>query len=154
LRKLLLLILLFLSGHSYPCVDEEEAQFVKDARAFKNPNDQCTTVQVLINEESSPKKRYVESVYLNILDKEKKLIAAISPELDRPSHGNILFSACLMPEYVENSVLFLNVKPKSEVQLQENGSYRVSGTLCQESQKLVLGTLIEQFGSVHGGEKQ
>ncbi|WP_250461829.1 hypothetical protein [Microbulbifer litoralis] len=112
------------------------------------------TIQVLITEESHPKKRYVESAYLNVLDEEENLIAAISPALDRPSYGNIVFSACLMPEHVENSVLFLNIKSKSEVKLKENGLYEVSGTLCQESQKLVLGTLIEQFGSRHGGEKQ
>lgn len=147
MKNILLWIFAVLTTHSFACEESDEDIFVRDVRVYQHQGQTCTSVQILLYEYVESENRYIDSVYLNIVDVNNKVVAEVAPELERPGFGNVLLSMCVSEEYIENSRLFLNVKSTPLVKLNGNGVITTGSALCLETKELVLSKLV-----THGGE--
>ncbi|WP_444886881.1 hypothetical protein [Microbulbifer sp. JMSA008] len=146
MKTILLGIFAVLSTHSFACEESNADIFVRDVKVYQHQGQTCTSVQILLNEYIENKNRYIDSAYLNIIDANRKVVAEIAPELERPGFGNVLVSMCVSEEYIENSRLFLNVKPRPLVKLKGNGTISTGSPLCLETQELLLSKLVSHDG--------
>lgn len=146
MKNILLGILAVLANHSFACEESDADIFVRDVKVYQHQGQTCTSVQILLYEFIENKNRYIESAYLNIIDANNKVVAEVAPELERPSFGNVVLSMCVSKEYIENSLVFLNVKPRPSVKLNGNGAITTGSALCLETGELVLSKLVKDGG--------
>ena len=146
MRNILFGIFTVLANHSFACEESDVDSFVRDVKVYKHQGQACTSFQILLSEFIETKNRYIDSAYLNIIDESNKVVAEVSPELERLGFGNVLLSMCISKKYIENSRVFLNVKPRPSVKLNGNGAVTTGSALCLETQELVLSKLVKGGG--------
>ncbi|MBB5213107.1 hypothetical protein [Microbulbifer hydrolyticus] len=142
MKNILLGIVAVIANYSFACEESGAEEFVRDVMVFQHQGQSCTSVQILLKEFIENKNRYIDSAYLNIIDGNNNVVAEVTPALDRPGFGSVLLSMCVSKEHIENSRIFLNVKPSPSVTLNGNGSITTDSALCLETRELVLSKLV------------
>ena len=143
MKNILLGIFAVFANQSFACEESDADIFVRDVKVYQHQGQTCTSFQILLNEFIENKNRYIDSAYLNIIDENNKVVAEVAPELERPGFGNVLLSMCVSKEYIENSRVFLNVKPRPLIKLNGNGVITTGSALCLDTRELVLSRLVK-----------
>lgn len=142
MKKILFGLFAVLASHCFACGESEKSDFVQGVKVYQHQGKTCTSVQILLNEFSGNRNRYIGSAYLSIVDANNKVVAEIDPQMDRPGFGSLLLSMCMSKEFIENSKVFLNVRPRPSVELNGNGTITTGSALCLETQELLLSDLV------------
>ncbi|KUJ84954.1 hypothetical protein AWR36_004825 [Microbulbifer flavimaris] len=146
MKNIFLAISVFLANYSFACEKSSVDVFIRDVKVYQNQAQTCTSFQMLLSEFVEGENRYIDSAYLNIIDENNEVVAQLAPELERPAFGNLILSMCLSKEYIENSRVFLNVKPLPSVKLKGDGVVATGGHLCLDTRELVLSKLVKDGG--------